>query len=214
MTEAAVTTATETPNADQSTPAAQPPAPAAEPNLLFDGNATDAVAGEAPAEAKPEEAKAEAPVVPEKYEFKLPEGYALDEALVGEFTPIAKELELSNDKAQKLVEFYTKAEEARAAKAEKEHSEMVSQWVKNAKADPEIGGANLDATIKSAQRALAAFGSESLKQLLSTTGLSNHPEVIRAFAKAGQHLREDKLVVSEAANAPRSYAERLYGGKK
>ena len=39
-----------------------------------------------------------------------------------------------------------------------------------------------------ARRAVRAFGSDQLSDLLNETGLGNHPEMIRAFAKIGAEL--------------------------
>jgi len=52
------------------------------------------------------------PAVPEKYDFKAPaawseKGWELDTKLIETATPIFKELGLSQDQAQKLVDFYT-----------------------------------------------------------------------------------------------------------
>jgi len=54
---------------------------------------------------------------------------------------------------------------------------------------------NYDARLDQAQRAFAQFSTPEFNQIMDDTGLGNHPEVIKAFAKIGAMLGEDKLVV-------------------
>jgi hypothetical protein len=70
----------------------------------------------------------------------------------------------------------------------------VESWGEAVKTDQEIGGAKLDENLAVARRAVDAFGSPALKELLNTTGLGNHPEVVKAFYKAGKAISEDGFV--------------------
>src|SRR3972149_1235780 len=94
-------TVTETPA--QGTPAAGEPAketPAATP--AAEGAPSPAVAAAAaPTEEKP---VAEKPVVPQKYELKLPEGSQLDQARIDSLSAYAKEKGLSNEQAQAILD--------------------------------------------------------------------------------------------------------------
>lgn len=49
-------------------------------------------------------------------------------------------------------------------------------------------GTAYDEKVGMARRAVRAFGSDQLKDLLNNTGLGSHPEMIRAFAKIGAEL--------------------------
>ena len=49
-------------------------------------------------------------------------------------------------------------------------------------------GTAYDEKVGMARRAVRAFGSDQLSDLLNNTGLGNHPEMIRAFAKIGAEL--------------------------
>src|SRR5262245_60440079 len=60
------------------------------------------------------------PGAPEKYEFKAPEGVTLDTGLVNDFTPLAKELGMSQDAAQKVVDLYASKVLPRLATAQQE----------------------------------------------------------------------------------------------
>jgi hypothetical protein len=89
-----------------------------------------------PDDKKPEDKKS---VVPEKYEFKAPEGFEFDAAMVDKATPIFKELGLSQDGAQKLIDLWNenaiKAQEAPIEFYEK----MRSDWRATAAKDPTLG---------------------------------------------------------------------------
>lgn len=133
---------------------------------------------------------------PEKYEFKVPEGVQLDETLVGEFTPIAKELNLDNAQAQKLVDLYTKTRAADTQKLYDAWAQTHEKWVGEAKADKEIGGANFDANVAIAKKAMNAAqlgGGKDLVEALNVTGAGNHPAIIRFFYKVGKLMADDKF---------------------
>ncbi len=49
------------------------------------------------------ETKAETPKAPEKYEFKAPEGREFDSEVVKNFSEVARELNLTQDAAQKIL---------------------------------------------------------------------------------------------------------------
>jgi hypothetical protein len=161
--------------------------------------------GEEPAkeEDKPEEP---APKAPEKYEFKLAEGVALNETAVAAFEPVARELDLSQEQADKLVEIYAQQEAARV----QQWTETVKGWTEAAKADPEFGGPKMPENMGVAVRALKEYGSPELNELLDSFGIGNHPAFIRFAYRAGKALGEDKLVPANSGGS-KSAAELLYG---
>lgn len=141
---------------------------------------------------KEPEKKDEKPVVPEKYEFKAPEGVEqLDAQALAVFEPIAKELGLSQEQAQKLVDIYPQIQQQQA----EAWSNQVADWGEQAKADKEIGGDKLTASVGQAQKALDQFGTPALREYLHNSGLGNHPELVRIFAKVGKAMAEDDFVM-------------------
>lgn len=155
---------------------------------------------------------------PETYKaFTLPEGIKLNDTIMGEFTTLAKGLNLPQAEAQKLVDLGAKltagaettlAETVKAARAE---------WETASRADIEFGGAQFDANLATANKVFADYGTPVLKQLLVDSGLGNHPEVIRWAWKVGKALSEDKLVRDGRATASNDgtleerAAQKLYG---
>lgn len=147
-----------------------------------------------------EAAEAKANEVPETYEaYKLPDGVQVDEALLGEFNTVAKELGLTQAQAQKLVDLQAKT----AAAGETGREEFLAQalktqsdtWVNEIKNDPELGGAKFDATVSTAVKAISTFFGDDFRQLLNDSGIGNNPALIRGMHKIGLAISEDKLVI-------------------
>ena len=168
--------------------------PAAPP---ADGVVPDPATAEAtpPSEQKPDGA-------PEKYEFTFPEGVTVDTDTLQKFEPVLKELGLPNDKAQKLADVLLSVRQAEAQAQQERWGEQLKTWESEVRADKEIGGQKFDENLKAAQSALARFGSPELKQLLDSTGLGSHPELIRLCTKIGKAMAEDTIVTGGSAAPP------------
>ena len=148
----------------------------------------------------PAQAPAEppAPVVPEAYAFfNLPEGYSISEEQLAAFSPVLKELGLTQEQADKLVAFDAQrslaAQEASQQQAIEFRNKQVGEWETALRGDAEFGGANFDANVAVAKQFLTDFGTPELSAFLAESGLGSHPEVVRLFHKAGQELGEGKL---------------------
>lgn len=166
-------------------------------------------ADKAKAEKAEKEKKQEG--APEKYEFKPAEGQELDTAALEQFEPIARELNLTNEQAQKMVDLYgTKIMPMVQQQQAEAWQKTTEQWAADVKADKEIGGDKLTANLSSAQRALDLFGTPELKEYLEGTGLGNHPELVKTFIKIGKAMSEDGMV-DGSNQGQRSAAEVLYG---
>jgi len=149
------------------------------------------------------------PAAPEKYEFTPPEGQELDANALAVFEPIAKELGLSQEQAQKLVDIYPQIQQQQA----EAWSKQVADWGEQVKADKEIGGDKFNASVGAAQRALDQFGNTELREYLNASGLGNHPALVRFCAKVGKAMAEDTFVVPNQGGQ-RSAADILYGKKE
>lgn len=159
---------------------------------------------------------------PEKYEFKAPEGSQLDETVVAEFSTVAKELGLSQDAAQKVIDKLAPTIAKQNAQALTQAIESATTaWAEATRADKEIGGEKFEENLAVAKKALDRFGSPELRKLLGKfdpkdnpggTGLGNNPEVIRFFMKAGKAISEDKFVPGGTApsKGERNAAKSLY----
>ncbi|QJU41340.1 peptidase [Serratia marcescens] len=160
-------------------------------------------------EAAEKAEKEKKPAAPEKYEFSAPEGQELDANALAVFEPIAKELGLSQEQAQKLVDIYPQIQQQQA----EAWSKQVADWGEQVKADKEIGGDKFNASVGAAQRALDQFGNPELREYLNASGLGNHPALVRFCAKVGKAMAEDTFVVPNQGGQ-RSAADILYGKKE
>jgi hypothetical protein len=177
----------------------------ASPTMVVDGQVADSQqAQQTTTDAvKTEAVKADAPKgAPEKYEFKAPEGRNFDNEVITSFSDIAKELNLSQESAQKILDKVG----AKAAERQAQNLEAIRQeWAQTSQADKEFGGDNIQSNLAVAKKALDTFGTPELRSLLNESGLGNHPELIRFFYRAGKAISEDQYVVtngSSAANKP------------
>lgn len=156
------------------------------------------------------------PEVPEKYEFNKPEGFEgeLDDSALEAFEPLAKELGLTQEQADKLVGIHAESVQKAHQAAAEQHSQQMETWNKELRSDPEFGGANFDANLKSAQKAVEQFGVEGLKEALEETGMGNHPALVRTFAMIGKQISEDGFVSGGKSGGKRSAADVFYGKKE
>lgn len=149
---------------------------------------------------------------PEKYEFTAGEGQELDKEAIAAFEPIAREIGLSNEQAQKIVDVYGSTIMPQLVKQQAdEWQKQITGWAETVKADKD--GLGSDESIGHAQKALDQFGSPELKSYLVETGLGNHPELVRVFSKIGKAMSEDGFVSGSSENA-RSAADVLFGDSK
>ncbi|EKS6746826.1 TPA: peptidase [Enterobacter cloacae subsp. cloacae] len=201
-------------------PAADAPAPAADPAKPEGDKPQPGTEGDKPHEDKPADGDKPADKsddkeqkqdgAPEKYEFKGGEGVELDTEALKDFEPVARDLNLTNEQAQKLVDAYPKILAGVQQRQAEAWQKQTEGWAETVKADKEIGGDKLTANLSAAQRALDQFGTPELKEYLNATGLGNHPDLVKTFVKIGKAMSEDGMV-DGSNQGQRSAAEVLYG---
>ena len=128
---------------------------------------------------------------PEHYAFKPVEGVQFSEAVLGSFSEVARELNLTQDAAQQMLD---RVAPAIAHQQQAAIQAVNEQWVSQVKADKEIGGDRLQQNLAIAKKARDAFGTDGLRTLLNESRIGNHPEMIRFFVRAGQAISEDSFV--------------------
>lgn len=143
-------------------------------------------------EKKPEEQPAEG--APEAYEdFKLPEGYEVAPEVSDAFKTAAKDLDLSQEKAQGLVNKMVPIYQDQLLRKIRE---TATQWAERSKADPEIGGENFPKALRNVARlrdrfAVGADGQvdPDIQEFLNSPS-GNHPGVLKLMARAGAAMNE------------------------
>lgn len=225
------------PAAPPAPPPATPPAPSAEPpaapaasgdpgaggespkpdgNLLADplkdsgadekkkeGGADEKKEGETPPEIKPED-----------YQFTLPDGIPADDPLVQAFRTSAAGAGLTNEAASKVVDALAPALAERLSAPQRAWEAMQADWQSQVRADPDIGGANLPATVDRVSGLLRQFGDPGLGMALTVTGMGNHPALIRTLNNLALRLGEGAPVVGgtppNVGGSAASGASKLY----
>jgi hypothetical protein len=179
MTTAAAETTTETTQAAETT---QQTTPVAETTTTQQAATTTETAQSTATTAVPD-ASAK---VPDSYALTLPKDSPITAENLKAFEAEAKSLELSNDQAQKALQTrhdWIVGETQRQA-----------QELADLKADPTLGGAQYDTTIKHVTDGLQwAFGDDAVvvRKLFDTYGLGNSKVLVRGLAKIGRALQED-----------------------
>ena len=208
MPEVAETPVATTPASDATTQQAPvpatTPAPDTQPSLLSTEDTNKGEVQTDNKDAKPAEG------APEKYDFKLPEGIEMDSVALAKFEPIARGLNLSQGKAQEMVDLFIDVQSQQAKHHQEAFAKQIEGWATEVRNDPEIGGHNLEASIKSARAAVNKYASDELKSVLAQTGLDKHPAMIKAFAAIGKPLVEDSMHPATQPTSPQGQAKILF----
>ncbi len=148
---------------------------------------------------------------PEKYEdFALPEGMDVEDSTLQSFIPLAKELNLDQGQAQKLVDYEAGRVQEMITAQEKVWGDLRQEWRTATKSDKEIGGPAFDESLAAGKTFLREYGTPELLEALNSTGMGDHPEFIRAFARAGKAMKEDALSTGGPGDAKLSPEQILY----
>ncbi|MDR3005206.1 MAG: protease [Acidovorax sp.] len=201
MTEAASTT-----EGTASAPATQPSATGAETGSQQQQATQEQGTQAAEAGQTQDQQQQQVEGAPESYDFKAGEGMTYDTAVIDAYAEVAKELNLSQDNAQKVLD---KMAPVIAARQSEQLAALHTDWANSSKADKEFGGEKLSENLGTAKKAMDAFATPELRTLLNDSGLGNHPEVIRMFYRAGKVISEDGFVAGRGAPT-KSAADVLY----
>jgi hypothetical protein len=161
-------------------------------------------------ETKKDEDRNEEPYrgAPESYEFAAKDGVEYSAEVLSVFSEVAKEIDLSQEAAQKLIDKVVPAIQERHVAQIKA---LADQWRADSETDPEFGGEKLQENLAFVARAMTQFGSPELKPLLNGALLGDHPEIIRFFYRVGKAVSEDAFVgrsVGEPKKAgPKTFSE-------
>jgi len=190
-----------------------PPAPAAAP--APDATRTpEQIQQEADAAAKAKAAEATPEGAPEAYaDFTLADGFEMDGEILESFKGLAKELNVSQEKAQKFIDLQSQLATKQAEAYQTAVVAQGQQWAAEIKNDPQLGGENYDQSVASAVKVIQAFGDESLSHLLNESGLGNHPALFKFCHRISAAISEDKFVMpgSQTTTGRKSNEEVFYG---
>jgi hypothetical protein len=164
---------------------------------------------------------------PEKYEpFTAPEGKELSPELVTQAEATFKELNLTQEQGQKLVDLWNAQTAGLSDKLDQMVADQRKDWRDTIAKDKTLGNGtdNLsDASKKAVNDAISASGDAkvqtALKAALDLTGAGDHPDIVRAFVALGKLVGEATLVKgggpaktgqTQPGSGGRSAAQALY----
>ena len=171
---------------------------------------------EEPAQVSEEQTKQEEGFFgkPEKYDYsgiELPENYCYDEALLNEFNELAGKYNLSQKSANELMSMAVKLTQLMGTNYSKTMAELQRQQIENYKRnllnDREIGGANFERTMRTANVAYTQFADNEVRNLLAQTGLNCHPKVVKMFYNIGKRMQNDSIYGVNIAATPKENRE-------
>lgn len=158
----------------------------------------------------------DAPGAPSEYEFKPPpEGQTpFEESVMDAFKTSVRELNLTNDGAQSILDGVLPAmEEA----AKEKLDGMRAEWKELSRTDKEFGGDAFKTSCQIANTALDRFCSAEMQSLLIESGFADHPEFVRAFVRIGKAISEDTILAGrdpiaaeEDLSDPKVQERRMY----
>lgn len=204
---AADTTAADTQTEEKPDGAEGNPAPADDGSDTADADGGTGDSGDSEGLEDGED-KDEAPEgAPDEYaDFVAPEGVDLDPEAMEAFRPVAKELNLTQEQAQRLVDLQSETAQRWAQAVQQHVIDTRTGWREAAAKDPVIGGEKFAENLAIAKEGRDLFGEDAeLKELLDSTGLGDHPAVIRHFFNVGNANREHDFVKSGKPEKSKSF---------
>lgn len=144
----------------------------------------------------PADPPADGPVVPETYVFDLPEGVTLDEKLAERASPVLRELNLTNEQANKLATVFAEYQQELVAGSQEqletyyqdrrtaEAAERLGSDLEALRADKEVGGPKFDGVRHAVMRFIEAEGTPEFTALVDSLGIANNPEFVRVIHRA------------------------------
>jgi hypothetical protein len=164
--------------------------------------------------------KAQEKPAEDELKLALPKGVEANPALLDKFKPLAKELGLKSDGAQKLLDLHLEVQNAMQEQGREAWTKQVSTWESALKTDKEIGGKEFEANQARASALLKHFGDSELTDFLKS-GYGNHPALARFVVKVAKALGEDSAGIrTSPASQARTEEElarlrypKTYGGQ-
>ena len=146
------------------------------------------------ADAKSDATAAEKPAVPEKYEFKPIDGFTLEGETFDKAVGMFKEAGLSQDAAQKFVEFHADALRAATEGPYKLWQDTQDAWLDELRSDPKIGksidNGEVGASVSKMISALPVEQATAFREALNFTGAGNNPAIVRGLYELSRQFSE------------------------
>lgn len=202
---ATATTTAETPATDATTPEGSQVTPPADTTTT----AAQVKGGDKPAET----------AAPEKYDFTLADGMAVDEGLLAAAEPILRKLNVTQEGAQELAAVLAKHmksleaggneafDKAYSDRKEAEVKTQSEEWRATTVAAKDLGEAVRSRVIE----AVGQVATPEAKEAFDTLGWGNHPEMVRLINKLIDYVPPEKGErVAGSGSGSSTLLDRLY----
>lgn len=144
---------------------------------------------------------------PEQQQETAPEHYVLKNANGEDVEPqelemmsrMFKDVNLSQEQAQKLYSAYEKEQGSFIEQSQKAFNQMRDDWFNQTISDPQLGGQNIGQTKLCIKRVMQQCGNKELSEFLNKTGLGFNPAMVRFMTKIGELLGNDNHFVQGQA---------------
>lgn len=153
------------------------------------------------------EQQPEAAVIPDKYDFQLPEGLQITPEIETKFTELAKGMKLTQEQANGLIGLHSEIMMDFMKQAEQQKNTWVNECHK--------AGLSMPEKLKNAKLAVDSFDETGkVMQELIDSGLAYSPNVQRFLQLIGSYLAEDTAPDSKPAAQAKSAADLLFSNSK
>lgn len=136
---------------------------------------------------------------PEHYVLKNANGEDVEPQELEMMSRMFKDVNLSQEQAQKLYSAYEKEQGSFIEQSQKEFNKMRDDWFNQTISDPQIGGQNIGQTKLCIKRVMQQCGNKELSEFLNKTGLGFNPAMVRFMTKVGELIGNDNRFVTGQA---------------
>lgn len=136
---------------------------------------------------------------PEHYVLKNANGEDVEPQELEMMSRMFKDVNLSQEQAQKLYSAYEKEQDSFIEQSQKAFNQMRDDWFNQTISDPQLGGQNIGQTKLCIKRVMQQCGNKELSEFLNKTGLGFNPAMVRFMTKVGELLGNDNHFVQGQA---------------
>ena len=145
------------------------------------------------------EAEQQQQTAPEHYVLKNANGEDVEPQELEMMSRMFKDVNLSQEQAQKLYSAYEKEQGSFIEQSQKAFNQMRDDWFNQTISDPQLGGQNIGQTKLCIKRVMQQCGNKELSEFLNKTGLGFNPAMVRFMTKVGELLGNDNHFVQGQA---------------
>lgn len=168
------------------------------------GQETNAGAG---GDDKGGEQKGKPAGAPEKYDIKLPEGFALSDEMRVEYETFSRRNNLTQEEAQAGMDQHLKMVNGLLAQIQKagedQRKSMHDETMKHLGADAQKKLANV-------AKMIDKYGTPELRKYLNESGAGDHVEVVKLMQKLAEAMSPDTLVQGKPSTGKKSPADVMF----